>query len=340
MRLCLLPLAFCLLSLSACRSTSDTSESPGPPQAADSLPPLFARVDVAITRLEPDVIALRRDFHRHPELSGNEARTAARVAEALLAAGYSVRTGVGGHGVVGRLTGGKPGPLVALRADMDAFPSNVPDPVAEIASVTPGVRHICGHDVHTAVGVGVAQALASVRADLAGSVLVLFQPAEERATGARAMLAAGALADGLPAAIFAFHTAPLEVGQIGTKPGPMLGARGTPEAIAAGLPGTAPGVTNHEDLEGRMRPVIRALVGEPNLRVSTSVVPGFSEDFGHFQALVPGVMYWLGVSNTPRGTAGMPHSDEYVADEGAIRVGMRVMSALLLQALQEKPPGE
>lgn len=329
-----LPLLLAIGLLMALGCNSEPADSTGGGAAApDTLPPLFARVAAEAARIEPEIVALRRDLHRHPELSGAESRTAALVAEPLRALGFAVRTGVGGHGVVARLTGGRPGPLVAVRADMDAFPSTAPDPVSEIASTTPGVRHICGHDLHTAVALGTARALASVREDLAGSVLFLFQPSEERATGARAMLNAGAFEDGVPAAVFAFHTAPLEVGEIGTKPGVMLGARGTPEQIAAGTPGTAPGVTNDPELEGRLRPVIRAVVGEANLHVSTSVVPGFSEDFGHFQARTPGVMYWLGVSNTPAGTAGMPHSADYVADERALLVGMRVMSAVVLASL-------
>src|SRR6185436_5771750 len=116
-----------------------------------------------------------------------------------------VRTGVGGYGVVGVLKGGKPGPLVAYRADMDAVPSNEPDPV-DFRSETPGIRHICGHDLHMTIAIGLASALHSVKADLPGSVMFIFQPAEERGAGAKAMLDAGVFAPTAPAAIFGLHT--------------------------------------------------------------------------------------------------------------------------------------
>src|SRR5206468_6878335 len=116
--------------------------------------------------------------------------------------GLEVRTGVGGHGIVAVIRGAKPGPMVAFRADLDAVPSDAPDPV-EFRSLTPGIRHICGHDVHATIGLAIAQGLAAVQDVLAGSVMLIFQPAEERATGARAMLADGLFTGEKPAAIFA-----------------------------------------------------------------------------------------------------------------------------------------
>lgn len=164
------------------------------------------------------LIEIRRDLHRHPEVSGQEERTAGVVAERLRALGLTVETGVGGHGVVGVLQGGKPGPVVAYRADMDAVRSSAPDPVP-FRSETPGVRHICGHDIHTTTAHGVAEALAAIRDDLPGTVKFIFQPAEENVQGAQAMIRDGVLENPAPAAIFAFHTAPLEVGQIGAMEG-------------------------------------------------------------------------------------------------------------------------
>jgi amidohydrolase len=172
-----------------------------------------------------DLIELRRDLHRHPELSGQEERTAKLVAERLERLGLEVTTGVGGHGVVAILRGGKPGGVVGFRADMDATPSMLPDPVEEIASTVPGARHICGHDVHVAVGVGVAEALAAVREELPGTVKLLFQPAEENATGAKAMVADGALDAPTPEVIFTVHTYPMPVGQIGAVEGVTLVGR-------------------------------------------------------------------------------------------------------------------
>jgi amidohydrolase len=172
-----------------------------------------------------DLIELRRDLHRHPELSGQEERTAKVVAERLERLGLEVTTGVGGHGVVAILRGGKPGGVVGFRADMDATPSTMPDPVEEIASTVPGARHICGHDVHVAVGVGVAEALAAVREELPGTVKLIFQPAEESATGAKAMVADGALGAPTPEAIFTVHTYPMPAGQIGAVEGVTLVGR-------------------------------------------------------------------------------------------------------------------
>jgi amidohydrolase len=170
---------------------------------------------VRIAEMAGELIDVRRDLHRHPELSGSEIRTAGIVADRLRALGLEVRTGVGGHGVVAILRGSRPGPVVAVRADMDAVPSDAPDPVA-FPSETPGVRHICGHDVHTTVALALAEGLTAARTRLAGTVVFLFQPAEENATGARAMLEDGALVDPVPEAIFTVHAAPLPVGQLAT----------------------------------------------------------------------------------------------------------------------------
>lgn len=313
-----------------CSQTESMSDVELPPTGQ---PALFALVDRSLNDVADEMIEVRRDLHRHPEVSGQESRTESVVASRLRRLGLEVLSGVGGHGVMARLTGARPGRTVAIRADMDAIASNDPDPV-DFRSQTPGVRHICGHDIHTTVVLAVAEGLAAVQSRLKGNVVFVFQPAEENVTGARAMLAAGALDTWQPEAIFAFHTAPLEVGTIGTKPGVLLGARGTPEDIAAGVPGTAPGADNNVDLEGNTRAVIGSVVGNDSLIVLSGVVPGFSEDFGHFQARIPGVMYFLGVSNTPDGIVGMPHSRNYVADEASILVGARVMSAVVLQQLE------
>lgn len=172
-----------------------------------------AAVDAVASRLDRDLIELRRDIHRHPETAGQEERTANVVARRLRAAGLDVTTGVGGHGVVGVLDGAQPGRTVAYRADLDAVPPN--------EQVGGGTRaaHLCGHDVHTAVGVGVAEVLACLRRRLAGRVVFLFQPAEETLTGAAAMLDAGVFARHRPAEIHALHCGPFPVGQFIVSPG-------------------------------------------------------------------------------------------------------------------------
>ncbi len=182
---------------------------------------IIDRIDQVIAAKSDELIEVRRDIHRHPEVAGQEERTAGVIAKRLQSLGLEVRTDVGGHGVIGILKGGKPGPVVAYRADMDALASLDPDPV-DFPSVYPGVRHVCGHDMHTTVALGIAEALSSVREDLGGTVKFIFQPAEETATGAKAMIKDGALIDPVPDAIFAVHCAPLPTGQFGSQVGMML----------------------------------------------------------------------------------------------------------------------
>ncbi|GLZ75198.1 N-acyl-L-amino acid amidohydrolase [Actinorhabdospora filicis] len=168
-------------------------------------------IDTAAASLDASLIALRRDIHAHPELAGHEARTAALVAARMRAAGLAVTTGVGGHGVIAVLEGARPGRTIAYRADMDAVP-----PHAQSGGGTEPA-HLCGHDVHTTVGVGVAEVLAGLRDRLAGRHVFLFQPAEEDLTGARAMLAEDAL-DGVDE-IHALHCGPMPAGTITVTPG-------------------------------------------------------------------------------------------------------------------------
>lgn len=170
-------------------------------------------IDGIAAGLEADLIALRRDLHAHPEGPGDEERTAGVVAELLTAAGLEVTTGVGGHGVIGVLKGRKRGRTVAYRADMDAVPAR-----DQIGGGT-APAHLCGHDLHTAIGVGVAQVLARLRRRLRGTVVFLFQPAEESLAGARAMIEDGALDPTRPEEIHALHCGPLPVGTFGVNPG-------------------------------------------------------------------------------------------------------------------------
>ena len=260
-----------------------------------------------------------------------------------------------------------------------------------------------------------------MRSELAGSVLFVFQPAEERATGARAMLADGVLENHKPAAILALHTAPLNVGQLATGPGTVMAWRdrvsvkltgsGELEAaakavrkdlVAVGTLGMAEaarpvagdfvfaqigparqsdgewtvggtlttasrsasaaaksaietalasldhpgvsasldyqekwiaGVTNDPALTQRAIASASTIVGDDGVLLLSSVIPAFSEDFGSFQELVPGVMFFLGVSNPEKGWVGMPHSPGYMADEESIFVGARSMAAVLLEFL-------
>ncbi len=174
-----------------------------------------------VESLREKLIATRRDFHMYPELAGEEKRTSGIVAERLTELSLEVTTGIGGYGVVGLLRGNQGGPVVAWRADMDASQSeNTLD--VPYKSRVPGVKHVCGHDVHTTVGLGIAEVLASQRENIAGTIKFIFQPAEENATGAWAMIQDGVLEDPCPEAIFGLHAAPLPVGMIGSVKGMIL----------------------------------------------------------------------------------------------------------------------
>ena len=394
---------------------------------------LIEKVGKKLEEKRNELIELYRDLHRHPEVSGSEERTAGIIAKRLRALGLEVKVGIGGHGVVGVLKGAKPGPVVAYRADMDAVFSDAPDPVS-FKSETPGVRHICGHDLHVTVGLGIAEALASIREELSGTVKFIFQPSEENTQGASAMIAEGVLENPAPEAILAVHCAPLEVGQIGSREGMLLAGfdliditvsgegdlkaaaqacakvissvstvsipsaqadesessspqesvqndfifplifsseenpeknewilRGMVRAsseenyekakknIRAGIekldiPGVTyrinyteavvPAVMNDPALVRGAMDIIRSLQGEEGLVVLGGVPPFFSEDFAHYLQKIPGVMYFLGVSNVEKGIIGMPHSPQFAVDEEAIFVGARTMAAVLLNYLE------
>jgi amidohydrolase len=211
----------------------------GPARAASAAPApaLDAAFAAALEKTTPKVLAWRRDFHQNPELSNREFRTAKIVAEHLRGLGLEVETGVARTGVVAVVQGALPGPTIALRADMDALPvtEELDLPFRSRATTTfrgqtVGVMHACGHDAHTAMLMGVAEALVAVRAQLPGRVVLLFQPAEEGAPegeegGAALMLKEGVFERHRPEAAFGLHvTALMHTGQIGYRGGPMLAA--------------------------------------------------------------------------------------------------------------------
>jgi amidohydrolase len=168
------------------------------------------------------LIALRRDFHRHPELSFKEQRTAGIIAERLHAAGLEVRTGLAGTGVVGVLKGDKPGRVAAWRADIDALPLTEKLPLPFV-SEAPGVMHACGHDGHTAIAITMAETLAAHRRDLPGTAVFIFQPAEEVFGGAERMIQAGALENPHVDTVLGLHlTTQYPAGHVAVKAGPSM----------------------------------------------------------------------------------------------------------------------
>ncbi|MCC7295907.1 MAG: amidohydrolase [Acidobacteria bacterium] len=201
----------------------------GPAAAARPAPALEKKIKEITEALAPGLIDLRRDIHAHPELGLREFRTSALVADYFRKLGLEVRTGFATTGVIGILKGGKPGPVAALRGDMDALPlteeTDLPFASREKAVVDgreTGLMHACGHDIHTTILLGVAAVLSAVKADLPGTVVFIAQPAEETVGGAALMIRDGAFRDLVPEAFYAYHVDDtLKAGRIGYTSGFM-----------------------------------------------------------------------------------------------------------------------
>ncbi|SDR12896.1 amidohydrolase [Pseudoxanthomonas sp. CF125] len=218
-RIAMRTLLFALLPASAITAQAQTSV------AAD-----------ALQRLQPEIVQWRRDIHEHPELGTHEVRTAKLVADQLRALGLQPKTGIAQTGVTAILKGGKPGPRIAIRADMDALPVTEQTGLPFASKVTGeyrgqpvGVMHACGHDAHVAMLLGVASALVAMKDQLPGEVMFVFQPAEEgppnagEEFGAALMLKQGIFADFKPQAVFGLHVwAGLPVGKVGTRSGAVM----------------------------------------------------------------------------------------------------------------------
>ncbi len=176
------------------------------------------------TELQDKLTATRRDFHQHPELSWQEHRTTQKIKERLESLGIEIIPWGGETGVIGLLKGAEDGPVVALRADIDALPIQE-ETGDSFASVNDGVMHACGHDIHTTVMLGAAELLAARRNELKGSVKFIFQPAEEHVNGAFEMMKAHVLENPHVDAVFGIHNNPaLRAGEIGLKDGPIMAA--------------------------------------------------------------------------------------------------------------------
>ncbi len=224
-----------LVSLAACLLAASSAQDPS------------ARIDQEAARVTPALTEIRHQIHQHPELSNREEKTAALVADYLRKLGLDVKTGVAHHGVVAVLKGGRPGGVVAVRADMDALPvteeTNLPFASkvrATYLGQDVGVMHACGHDVHIAVQLGVASVLTAIKSDVAGTVKFIFQPAEEGVPpgeegGAALMVKEGALENPRPQAVFGLHTfAEMAVGEMGYSDGPAFSASDTWEVKIVG----------------------------------------------------------------------------------------------------------
>ena len=182
-------------------------------------------ISAAVANQYDTMVAIRRDLHQHPEVAFEEVRTSSIVADRLRELGYTVRTGVGKTGVIGILRGGRATAVsrtIMIRADMDALPVQEENDVP-YRSLVNGKMHACGHDGHVAIGLTVATVLAAQQSELPGTVMLLFQPAEERASGAFDMLQEGALTDPKVDATIGLHLwSPIPVGTVGVKSGPFF----------------------------------------------------------------------------------------------------------------------
>lgn len=396
---------------------------------------MHAKVDAIATEIFPQVVATRRDLHQHPELGFKETRTAGIVADRLRALKFDeVRTGIAGTGVVGILKGGKPGKVVALRADMDALP--IQEAITPVyKSLVPNVNHSCGHDGHTSMLLGVADIMSRMRADLQGTLMFVFQPAEEGdpdggETGALRMIKAGAFANPKPDAIFGLHLDPqLPVGQVGAHSGPSMASasrftlkiigkkthgamphtgidpipiaaevvnafqtipsrqvdaqtpmvltvgsivggnrynvvadsvemQGTvrtftadgPAAVKAKMEAILKGVTSAYGASYELNYFTNAPVtfNEPKLAAASisaladtlgsakllkPALQMVSEDFSYFQQQMPGFYFFVGIKNEAKGITAMWHTEFYDMDEDALKVGVRSMSAVVLDFL-------
>ena len=202
--------AFILLALGLFAYSTVSGQSRNPEPSIHDL------IQIQADEIYDSLVSIRRDIHQNPELSFNEIRTSGLVADYLLSLGLEVKTNVGGYGVVGILHGKTKGKTIGWRADMDAVTTNAPD-VVDFSSKVDGVRHICGHDVHTTVGLGIANVLSSLKDSISGTVVFIFQPAEEVLGGAKPMIDDGLFNIMKPDELYCSHMDEIPAGTVALK---------------------------------------------------------------------------------------------------------------------------
>jgi amidohydrolase len=304
----------------------------------------MARISPEVKQIAADIIEMRRDLHRHPELGFQEVRTAGIVAKRLSDLGYTVRTGLGKTGVTGSLQCGTPGKTVLLRADIDALPILEQTEVSW-KSQSPGVMHACGHDGHTAMGLGAAAVLAKMAPSLAGNIVFVFQPAEELLIGAEAMLKDGALEGVHADAMFAIHVMNrFPAGTIAVKTGPTMTSADKLELVVTGRGGhganphqaidpvVAAGyiITALQTIVSRETPALQtAVLSLTTLKAGTAfnIIPDTVEMTGTFRCFDAALRETLlaGVRRTAEGTA------------ASLRCTARVTNTFLTPAVLNDP---
>lgn len=250
---------------------------------------------------QDQMIAWRRDFHRHPELAFEETRTSSIITGVLRELGFEVQIGVGKTGVVGVLDGAQEGPTVLVRADMDALPVYEENDT-EYVSGAPGKMHACGHDGHTAVGLAVADILASYRDKIAGCVKFIFQPAEEVGNGAVAMIEDGALNDPVPDFSLGLHFwSGMETGRVAVGAGPVMAGADAFKVFIKGSGGHGAVPEETRDPVVAAAQIIMALQTVVNRNVSpldTAVLSVCKVDAGHAFNVIPDAVEMAGTFRT------------------------------------------
>jgi len=296
----------------------------------------IAAAQSAQQRVEPElrqITAWRRDLHEHPELSNRETRTAKLIADELKKLGYEVRSGIAHTGVVGVLKGGKPGPKLAIRADIDALPvtEQVDLPFAskatgEYLGKKVGVMHACGHDAHTAMTLGLAEILAKMRAQLPGEIMLIFQPAEEgppagEEGGAPLMVREGVFKDFKPDAVFGMHVVSwLPVGVAGVRAGGAMASSDTFRIVVHGR--QSHGATPWKGID----PIVTAAQIVTNAQVIVSRQLDLNKD--------PAVVTF-GIFNGGQRFNIVPDSSELQGTVRAFDEGMRVQALASLKNIAE-----
>lgn len=279
-------------------------------QAITPDPKLNAEIDRRTAAIYDKVVAWRHDIHQHPELGYAEKRTAGVVAAHLKALGISVQENVGGiPGVVGTLKGGKPGPTVALRADMDALPVTEQVDLPYKSTVRAvyqgqdvGVMHACGHDTHVAMLMGTAEVLAGMRAELPGTVKFIFQPAEEVPPrgGAAVLIDAGVL-EGVDV-IFGLHVGPGPIGSIGYRAGPIQASADNFRIVIHGRQGHGAMPANAVDpivIGAQVINALQTIVSRQiDLAVAPAVVTVGAFHGGVRENIIPDSAYMIGTIRT------------------------------------------
>lgn len=275
---------------------------------------LSSKFDAVVEKIQPKCIAWRRHLHQNPELANREFKTAKFIAGHLRTLGLEVTEGIAHTGVVGILKTGKPGPVIGLRAEMDAVPVTEPDSLPFASKVTTeydgqqtGVMHACGHDLHMAILMSVAEILSGMKKDLSGIVKFIFQPAEEGdtiGTGAALMMKAGVLQDPKVDVVFALHVSPtIEVGKIGYRPGGFYAGANDFRIIVKGRSGLSarpwntidPIVTSAQIIMGLQSIISRNLnitenagiisISSVNTNAKPGLIPGQVELYGTLRAM-------------------------------------------------------